>query len=58
MLALSSKNAAGEVFNIGISKGISVDKVAELTNDLMNKKSIKSTYSNLDQPIFDTATPT
>lgn len=46
MLALSSKNAAGEVFNVGTGKGISVNQVAEVLKDLMNKKDLKTFYAD------------
>jgi nucleoside-diphosphate-sugar epimerase len=46
MLALSNKNAAGEVFNIGTGKGISVNQMAEVLKDIMNKKEINNTYTD------------
>jgi nucleoside-diphosphate-sugar epimerase len=45
MLALNSKNAAGEVFNVGTGRGISVNQVAEVLKDLMNKKDLKTFYA-------------
>jgi len=46
MLALNSKNAAGEVFNVGTGRSISVNQVAEVLKDLMNKKDLKTFYSD------------
>jgi nucleoside-diphosphate-sugar epimerase len=44
MLALNSEKSVGEVFNIGSGKGISVNRVAELLKELMNKNNIKTIY--------------
>jgi UDP-glucose 4-epimerase len=44
MQALSSKNAAGEVFNIGTGTKVSVNQIAEALKDIMNKKDLKNVY--------------
>jgi len=46
MLALNSKKAAGEVFNIGTGKKSSVNEVAEVLKDTMNKKDLKNVYAD------------
>lgn len=46
MLALSSKNAAGEVFNIGTGKNISLNEIAEVLKDVLNKNSVKTVYAD------------
>jgi len=46
MLALNSKNAAGEVFNIGTGKNTSVNQVAEFLKDIMNRKDLKNVYDD------------
>jgi nucleoside-diphosphate-sugar epimerase len=45
MLALNSKNAAGEVFNIGTGKNVSVNQIAEVLKDKMNRKDVKNVYT-------------
>jgi nucleoside-diphosphate-sugar epimerase len=44
MLALNSKKAAGEVFNIGTDTNVSVNQVAEALKDIMNKKDLKNVH--------------
>lgn len=46
MLALDSKKAAGEVFNIGTGKDISINQLAELLKNLMDRKDIKNIYAD------------
>jgi nucleoside-diphosphate-sugar epimerase len=46
ILALNTKNAAGEVFNIGTDKNISVNQVAEALKDIMNKKDLKNVHAD------------
>jgi nucleoside-diphosphate-sugar epimerase len=46
MLALKSKNAAGEVFNIGTGSNVSVNQVAELLKETLGRKDIKNIYSD------------
>jgi len=46
MLALKKKNASGEVFNIATGKKISVKQVAETLKDIMNRKDMKTTYTD------------
>ena len=45
MLALKSKDAAGETFNIGTGTKVSVNEVAEALKDIMNKKDLKNTHA-------------
>jgi len=44
MLALNNKNVAGEFFNIGNGTIISVNQVAEVLKDAMNRRGLKNTY--------------
>jgi len=44
MLALNSKNAVGEVFNIATGKSISVNQIANLLKEIMNRKDLKNIY--------------
>jgi len=44
MLAMENKDAEGEVFNIGTGKNISINQLAELLKNLMDRKDIKNTY--------------
>lgn len=44
MLALNSRNACGDVFNIGTGIGISVNQIAELLKELLGKKDLKNIY--------------
>jgi len=46
MLALNSKKAAGEVFNIGTGTNISVNQVAETLKEIMNKKNLKNEHAD------------
>ena len=46
MLALNNKNAAGEVFNIGTGTNISVNKVANILQEIMNKKNLEPVHAN------------
>lgn len=45
MLALNSKNAAGDFFNIGTGIETSINKVAEALKNSLNKKDIKNVYA-------------
>jgi nucleoside-diphosphate-sugar epimerase len=45
MLALKSKNAAGEIFNIGTGKNTSINEIAVKLLGAMNRKALKSIYS-------------
>jgi nucleoside-diphosphate-sugar epimerase len=45
MLALNTKNAAGEYFNIGSSSKTTVNQVAQTLKTLLNRKDIKNLYS-------------
>lgn len=45
MLALKNKNAAGEVFNIGSGKRVSVNQVSEVFKLLLHRENVKNTYS-------------
>jgi len=45
MLALNSTDAAGQVFNIGTGTNISVNQVAKVLKDALNKKRLKNVYS-------------
>ena len=46
ILALNNKNAAGEVFNIGTGKNISINQIAEILKDKMNRKNLKNIYAD------------
>ena len=46
ILALNSKKAAGESFNIGTGKNISVNQVAEILKEIMNRKDLKNVHAN------------
>jgi UDP-glucose 4-epimerase len=46
MLALNTKNAAGEAFNIATGTNVSINQVAELLKETLNKKDIKNIYAN------------
>jgi len=44
MLALDSRNAGGSAFNIGTGIGVSVNQIADLLKELLNKKNLKNIY--------------
>jgi UDP-glucose 4-epimerase len=44
MLALNTKNAAGEVFNVGTGVNISVNQIAETLKEIMNKKELQNIH--------------
>lgn len=44
--ALKNRNVAGEVFNIGTGKRTTVNQVAEILKDIMNKKGVENIYAN------------
>ena len=46
MLALKSKNAAGEVFNIATGTNVSVNQVAEVLKEIMNRKDLKNVHAD------------
>jgi nucleoside-diphosphate-sugar epimerase len=46
MLALNTKNAAGEVFNIGTGTKTSVNQIADILKDKMNKKYLKNVHAD------------
>jgi len=46
MLALKKKKAVGEAFNIATGKKISVNQVAEALKDIMNRKDLKTIYTD------------
>jgi nucleoside-diphosphate-sugar epimerase len=46
MLALKSKNTAGEVFNIGTGKNTSINQIAEILKDKMNRKNLKNVHAD------------
>jgi len=46
MLALNGRNAAGEVFNIGTGTIVSVNQVAEILKDIMNRKDLKNVHAD------------
>jgi nucleoside-diphosphate-sugar epimerase len=46
MLAMSSKNAVGEAFNIGTGLNTSVNRVAETLKQIMDKKELKNVHAD------------
>ena len=46
MLALKSKNVAGEAFNIGTSISVSVNQVADALKEITGKKDLKNVYAS------------
>jgi UDP-glucose 4-epimerase len=46
MLALNSKKVAGEVFNIGTGRNISVNQVADILKEIMNRKDLENVYAD------------
>ena len=46
MLALRSKNAVGEVFNIATGTNVSVNQVANTLLEIMNRKNLKPVHTN------------
>ena len=47
MLALSKKEAAGEVFNIGTGKAITINKLKETIQKIMNKTTLEPIHAEL-----------
>jgi UDP-glucose 4-epimerase len=45
MLALDSRKAVGEAFNVGTSERASVNQIAETLKEIMNKKELKNIYA-------------
>jgi UDP-glucose 4-epimerase len=45
MLAMNSKNGAGEVFNIATGKKISINQVAEVLKHIMNKEDLENIHT-------------
>ena len=46
MLALNTKNAAGEVFNIGTGTNVSVNQVANTLKEIINRKNLKNVHAD------------
>ena len=46
MLALDSKNASGQIFNIGSGVSVTINHVAETLKSVLKKKSLKNKYSD------------
>jgi nucleoside-diphosphate-sugar epimerase len=46
MLALKKSSAAGEVFNIGTGKRITVNKVAQLLKEMTNKENLENVHAD------------
>lgn len=46
MLALAKKSAVGEVFNIGTGVATRINELAEMLQQIMNKKGIKAIYAD------------
>jgi nucleoside-diphosphate-sugar epimerase len=46
MLALDRKNAAGEAFNIGTGLSVSVNQIAKILKDIMNKHKLKNVHAD------------
>jgi len=46
MLAMNTKDAAGEIFNIGSGTRISVNRVAEVLKRFLNKEYLKNTHAD------------
>ena len=46
MLALKTSGAAGEVFNIGTGKRITVNKVAQLLREMTNKENLENVHAD------------
>ena len=46
MLALNNKNVAGEVFNIGTGTNTSINQIAEILKDKMNRKNLKNVHAD------------
>jgi UDP-glucose 4-epimerase len=47
MLALNSKNAPGQVFNVGSGKSVSVNQVAETLKKVLCKAGLENTYADV-----------
>jgi nucleoside-diphosphate-sugar epimerase len=45
MLAMNSENGAGEAFNIGTGKNISIKQVAEILKHIMNKENLEDIHT-------------
>lgn len=46
ILALYADNISGDFFNIGTGKGTSLNQIAEILKELLNKKEIKNVYAD------------
>jgi len=46
MLALNSKNATGEAFNIGTGTNVSVNQVAEVLKEIIDRKDLKNIHAD------------
>jgi UDP-glucose 4-epimerase len=46
MLALNSKKASGQVFNVGSGRSTSISQVAETLKKILHKTSLKNTYAD------------
>jgi nucleoside-diphosphate-sugar epimerase len=46
ILALDRKNAAGEAFNIGTGLSVSVNQIAKILKDIMNKHKLKNVHAD------------
>lgn len=46
ILALNNKNTAGEAFNIGTGKKTTINQIAYILKDKMNRKNLENTYAD------------